>query len=242
MESIVYSNQKQPKKLKSLHNRQWLLFFDGWKISLMVFLSIVIIFILKIWTEENKNSQPQFPDLVMTDGDVYIRALMRTISASESNGKYPYALLYGGKHIHDFEKHPDICQPIEVGVNQGKCSTAAGRYQFLTSTWKEKAKKYHPEVKKHHHDMVYSFEPQYQDIVVYRWLKDHHQWDVDILTSLKQDQVEQVLKELSGVWTSLGGGIEDNSMTPYLPQLYRQFLAEELKNKKSNPNLRRTKK
>lgn len=55
---------------------------------------------------------------------------------------------------------------------------------------------------------------------------------MEILTLLKQDRVEEVLGKLSGVWTSLGGGIEDNSMTPYLPQLYRQFLAEELKNQK----------
>lgn len=70
--------------------------------------------------------------------------------------------------------------------------------------------------------------PQYQDLVVYRWLKDHHQWDVDLLTLLKEDRVEEVLTELSDTWTSLGAGIEDNFMTPHLPKLYRQFLAKEL--------------
>ncbi len=48
------------------------------------------------------------------------------------------------------------------------------------------------------------------------------------MTLLKEDRVEEVLTELSNVWTSLGGGIEDNSMTPYLPKLYRYFLAKEL--------------
>jgi cation efflux system protein involved in nickel and cobalt tolerance len=226
MKTIEISEEKSLKKLKRAKNQG--LFSQGWKISLVIFLSIFVVSVLKIGKEETKNPQLKFPELVMTEGNPYIRALMRTISASESNGKYPYALLYGGKHIHNFERHPNICVPIEVGVNQGKCSTAAGRYQFLTSTWQEKASNYHPAPQKSNHGIRYSFEPEYQDAVVYKWLKDHHQWDMDILTLLKQDRVEEVLMELSGVWTSLGGGIEDNSMTPYLPQLYRQFLAEEL--------------
>ncbi|WP_017295623.1 glycoside hydrolase family 24 protein [Geminocystis herdmanii] len=232
MKSIALSNQKISKKLKRQKNQGVSLFSQGWKISLVVLLCILVVSIFKTGKEESNNSQQPFPELAMTGGDTYIRALMRTISASESNGKYPYALIYGGKHIHSFEQHPNKCVSIEIGVNRGKCSTAAGRYQFLTSTWEEKARKYHPEAKKHRYEIVYSFEPEYQDIVVYRWLKDHHQWDVEILTLLKQDRVEEVLAKLSGVWTSLGGGIEDNSMTPYLPQLYRQFLGEELKNQK----------
>jgi nickel/cobalt tolerance cation efflux system protein len=166
------------------------------------------------------------PPLAMSDGDPYLRALMRTISASESNSKNSYALLYGGNHVHDLSQHPNQCLPIRVGQNKGKCSTASGRYQFLTSTWLEKATKYHPNPSQN--GITYSFEPTYQDIVVYRWLKDHHQWNVDILNLLKEDRVEDALRELSNVWTSLGGGIENNVMTPFLPNLYRKFLAEEL--------------
>lgn len=168
------------------------------------------------------------PPLVMSNGDPYIRALMRTIAASESSGKNSYTLLYGGNHVHDLSEHPDQCIPIKTEVNKGQCSTASGRYQFLTSTWIEKATKYHPNPSPTQNGVTYSFEPEYQDIVVYRWLKDHHQWDVDILTLLKKDRVEDALTELSDVWTSLGSGIESNLMTPFLPKLYRKFLAEEL--------------
>jgi cation efflux system protein involved in nickel and cobalt tolerance len=167
------------------------------------------------------------PPLVMFNGDPHIRALMRTISASESSGKNSYALLYGGDHVHDLSQHPNQCIPIKTNVNKGKCSTASGRYQFLTSTWIEKASKYHPNPSETPNGITYSFEPEYQDIVVYRWLKDHHQWNVDILTLLKKDRVEDALIELSDVWTSLGSGLEDNVMTPFLPKLYRKFLAEE---------------
>jgi len=145
--------------------------------------------------------------------------------------------LYGGSHVHNFNQHPDECISIQVGPNKGKCSTAAGRYQFLTSTWQEKASKYHPISSRKHHSTSYNFEPKYQDIVVYRWLKDHHQWDVNILKMLKEERIEDVLVELSGVWTSLGGGIEDNSITPHLPELYRKFLQEELKSVSRNPSI-----
>lgn len=175
------------------------------------------------------------PPLALTDGDPHIRALMRTISASESNGKNSYALLYGGSHVHDLSQHPNQCLPIKTGPNQDRCSTAAGRYQFLTSTWLEQAAKYHPAPLKANGHLHYSFEPKYQDIVVYHWLKDRHQWKVDILTLLREERIEEVLTQLSGVWTSLGGGIEDNSMTPHLPSLYRKFLAEELESTLKSP-------
>ncbi len=141
--------------------------------------------------------------------------------------------MYGGSHIHDLSQHPNQCQPINVGPNAGDCSTAAGRYQFLTATWQEKAAQYHPHPHSSSHGLTYSFAPEYQDVVVYRWLKDHHQWEADIVARLQDNRVEEVLLELSDVWTSLGSGIEDNSITPYLPALYREFLARELRSELS---------
>jgi len=47
---------------------------------------------------------------------------------------------------------------------------------------------------------------------------------------LREGEVTQVLKLLSGTWTSLGYGIEDNSMSALLPQIYEEMLAEELAN------------
>lgn len=48
----------------------------------------------------------------MQGGDPYIRALMRTISASEANGNRPYSLLYGGQQVKDLSRHPEICVTI----------------------------------------------------------------------------------------------------------------------------------
>jgi muramidase (phage lysozyme) len=166
--------------------------------------------------------------LAMKGGDPYIRALMRTISASEASSPYPYSILYGGQHVYDLSQHPDRCIPIVAGPNVGQCTTAAGRYQFLSSTWLEKARLYHPQPANFLLWKDYSFEPQYQDEVVYRWLTNSGEWGVDIAQLLRQGQVNEVLSLLSGTWTSLGYGIENNSVTPELPRIYQKMLQEEL--------------
>lgn len=166
--------------------------------------------------------------LAMRGGDPYIRALMRTISASESNVQNPYSVMYGGERAQSLNEHPDRCITIVNGPNIGNCTTAAGRYQFITTTWQEKAKHYHPAPGGFLFWHNYSFEPQYQDEVVYRWLSDKSAWGTDIRQLLKKGQIKTVLRMLSGTWTSLGYGIEDNSMSDELPRIYQRILNQEL--------------
>lgn len=166
--------------------------------------------------------------LMMTGGDPYIRALMRTISASEANEPNPYAVLYGGKQVHDLSHHPQECVTIVNGPNRGRCTTAAGRFQILYKTWLEKSERYHPKPSPFLFWTVYSFEPEYQDAIIYAWLSDRQAWGVDIANLLRQGKIDEVLRLLSGTWTSLGYGKEDNSMTQYLPEIYQRMLKEEL--------------
>jgi len=168
------------------------------------------------------------PPLVMEGGDPYLRALMRTIAVSEANYPQPYSILYGGARVSDLSRHPDRCVPIVAGPNLGDCTTAAGRYQFLTTTWKEVAADYHPKRSLQSTQSVYSFEPQYQDAVVYAWLADEEVWGTDVAAILRDGNIEQVLALLSGTWTSLGYGSETNVASPYLPLIYRKVLREEL--------------
>jgi muramidase (phage lysozyme) len=177
----------------------------------------------------------QFLPLVMTDGDPYIRALMRMISMSESNDSHPYTLIYGGKHFDNPRRHPAQCVKIVNGPNINKCSTAAGRYQMIDTTWELLSKKYHPQQQ----DCVlfvfqcdYSFEPQYQDEIAHAWLSDEKAWNMNIPALLKAGKLEKVRRRLSSTWTSLGYGIETNSMSSKLAGLYQQLLAEELARKK----------
>jgi muramidase (phage lysozyme) len=165
--------------------------------------------------------------LVKPDGDPYLRALMRTISVAESNSTRPYSLLYGGEHFGDLTRHPDQCLPILAGPNIGDCTTAAGRYQFITTTWEEKAAQYHPKAGQWFVNHL-SFAPEFQDEVVYRWLSDPQAWEADLSQLLRDGELAKVLEILSPTWTSLGYGIEPNSMTALLPTVYEDLLAEEL--------------
>ncbi|MDZ8188038.1 MAG: glycoside hydrolase family protein [Nostoc sp. ChiSLP02] len=168
------------------------------------------------------------PPLVMKQGDPYIRALMRTISASEANGNRPYSLLYGGQQVSDLSRHPEICVTIITGPNTGNCSTAAGRYQIINTTWYRIAPRYHPKPMRLMFWTNYSFEAEYQDLVVYRWLKDPKVWGTDISQLLRQGKLNDVLRLLSPTWTSLGYGIETNSISNSLPKIYQKMLQEEL--------------
>ncbi len=172
----------------------------------------------------------QQPPLVMQGGDPYIRALMRTISASEASGSRPYSLLYGGQQISDLSRHPEICVTIVTGPNTGNCSTAAGRYQIINTTWYQIAPRYHPNPMQIMFWASYSFEAEYQDRVVYRWLSDSQVWGgTDIAQKLRQGKLNDVLRRLSPTWTSLGYGIETNSVSSSLPKIYQKVLQEELK-------------
>ncbi len=204
----------------------------SWLVRSLILLAIVLMIGYMqgkrptLWTSTDKRGADA--PLVMRGGDPYIRALMRTISASESNVRDPYSVIYGGERAQDLSHHPDRCIAIATGPNVGNCSTAAGRYQFITTTWIEKARQYHPSPDGFLFWHQYSFEPEYQDAVVYRWLSDSRAWNADLRELLKQGKVNTVLKKLSGTWTSLGYGIEDNSMSADLPRIYNQILKDEM--------------
>jgi muramidase (phage lysozyme) len=137
--------------------------------------------------------------------------------------------LYSGERIRDMSEHPDRCITIVNGPNIGNCTTAAGRYQFITTTWQAKAKRYHPAPSGLLFWQRYGFEPEYQDTVVYRWLSDPSEWGVNLRQLLENGEINQVLAMLSPTWTSLGYGIETNSMSSELPRIYRRVLKEEIK-------------
>lgn len=193
--------------------------------------TVVLASVLKMPQQETYHDPifgTNLPPLVMQGGDPYIRALMRTISASEANDDRPYSILYGGKHVASLSQHPEQCVTIVSGPNKGNCSTAAGRYQLLNTTWYTIAQRYHPQPSGFLLWKSYSFKPEFQDRVVYAWLKDPQDWGTDISLLLQQGKLNQVLQRLSGTWTSLGYGIEDNSITGRLPQIYQKLLRQEL--------------
>jgi muramidase (phage lysozyme) len=201
------------------------------------FLGATIVYLTQASGSKPGPTDPLFgyvnPELVMRDGDPYIRSLMRTISASEANDRQPYSLLYGGSRAKSLERHPSICVKIRSGPNKDNCSTAAGRYQMIDRTWAAMAKRYGASQEGWFWDRHYSFAPIEQDRVVHAWLSDKTVWGgMDVSKELRQGNIPGVLKRLSNTWTSLGYGIETNRMSSALPKIYAQILKEELQSSK----------
>ena len=192
-------------------------------------LLVAALMLLLLWWWRPLLLVPGTQNLVMQGGDPYLRALMRTISASESNVLRPYHVLHGSSFVWSLDTHPNRCESIARGPNRGNCSTAAGRYQLLNSTWTALALRYHPDrVPGVTEDSSLSFQPVYQDMVVYAWLSDPRVWRPDFTSQLRQGKIQTVLRRLSSTWTSLGYGIETNSMSRELPGIYKRLLEEEL--------------
>jgi muramidase (phage lysozyme) len=205
-----------------------------WRSRIALTLAAVGLMILLLWLWRPWLLLPGTRPLVMEGGDPYIRALMRTISASESNVQRPYHVLYGGDYVGTLERHPNHCEFIAQGPNRGNCSTAAGRYQLLYGTWLELAARHHPDRSDDPLDATeLSFAPQFQDRVVHAWLSEPR-WG-KLADQLRKGQLQSVLKRLSGTWTSLGYGIENNSMSRQLPRVYKLLLEDELSRAQKNP-------
>ncbi|WP_291015234.1 glycoside hydrolase family protein [Hydrogenophaga sp.] len=206
----------------------------GWGVRLLHSRLLLVTFaaalmLVLLWWWRPLMLMPGTQQLVMTGGDPHLRALMRTISAAESNVMRPYHVLHGGDAVGTLDRHPNRCEAIGQGPNRGNCSTAAGRYQLLNATWSELALRYHPHTRPGLSDASgLSFGPAYQDLVVHAWLADAASWRSDLAAQLRQGRVKPVLRRLSGTWTSLGYGIENNSMSRELPGLYQRLLKDEL--------------
>lgn len=142
------------------------------------------------------------------------RALLDAIAGSESPD---YSTIYGGRKFQDFADHPRQAVPIRTGPNAGNVSTAAGRYQFLARTWDEVAKE----------AGLPDFSPDNQDLGAWHLANKTYQQRTgrDLEKDLTAAQgnpnaVKGIARYLSGVWTSLPGGIEPNRATSSFADRY----------------------
>ena len=69
------------------------------------------------------------------------RKFLDLLSYTEGTQKNGYATAFGGGRINDLSKHPRTSSSFTQTDGKKNTTTAAGRYQFLSSTWDEQAKK-----------------------------------------------------------------------------------------------------
>lgn len=102
-----------------------------------------------------------------------------------------YNELYGGGSFDSYAQHPDVAIPLGNGTH----TTAAGRYQFLSSTWTDEAKRLG----------LSDFSPASQDAAA--WDLADRTYRAQTGRSILDDQANGTVDwhALSGQWTSLRG-------------------------------------
>jgi len=122
------------------------------------------------------------------------KALLDAIAGGEGT----YNVMFGGETFKSYAKHP-----AQLHSAGGYTSDAAGRYQFLSTTWNPIAKRL----------KLKNFSPENQDIAAWDLaIRAYGQGEKGLIMALKKNPLE-VANKLSGTWTSLPGGSQPNVHT-----------------------------
>lgn len=141
-----------------------------------------------------------------------IRAFLDTIAVTEgTTGAQGYYRQYTNDHFSSFEDHP---REMKCGIdrnNEKLCSDAAGRYQFLSTSWDL----YAPMVN------AKNFGPTYQDRVAIELIREKN-----ALEDIEQGRIEEAFRKLYMVWPSFGEtATEVERLMPKLVGTYNNNLA-----------------
>lgn len=99
-----------------------------------------------------------------------------------------YATLFGGKQMTDFSRHPNIRANFTETTGKKNVTTAAGKYQFLNSTWNGLQKQLD----------LKDFSPQSQDLAAIELLKQSKS-----LGDIVAGNFGQAIEKTGKVWASL---------------------------------------
>lgn len=147
-------------------------------ISVIILVVVVIIYF-------NYRKREIVEDLTKnTQENRNIEAILKVIRWAEGTlNSRGYNTIYGYKYFDDYSKHPN-----RVVCSGGYCSSAAGAYQFLYSTWIEEKIK----------NGLQDFSPQSQDIAAVSRLKFRGSYNL-----IKQGKILNALDKISWEWASL---------------------------------------
>lgn len=120
-----------------------------------------------------------------------LNAFLKTISFSEgTEGSIGYKTIFGGtkKNPILFDSFKD--HPRRKITSSGITSDAAGKYQFLSSTWDDLNKKLH----------LIDFSPESQDLACIELFKQHNAYNLIMIGSF-----DMAVSRLNRTWASLPG-------------------------------------
>jgi muramidase (phage lysozyme) len=107
---------------------------------------------------------------------------------TRGRSKDGYDIMFGGRSFASCAKHPDQCHSFG-----NTCSTAAGRYQFLTKTWNSTARAL---------DLA-DFEPESQELGTAYLIKTARRVNLPADRPLTSAEFDNALSKLSYEWASL---------------------------------------
>ena len=138
-----------------------------------------------------------------------VRSFLGMIGSAEGTDKYGYNTLFGGGKVESLADHPRQLFDFTETTGRPNKTTAAGRYQFLSNTWDEQAKKLG----------LPDFGPQSQDLAAINLLRER-----GILPDVLQGNWDSAVKKSGPIWASLPS-------SPYpQPRQSNEFVMNKLNN------------
>ena len=137
------------------------------------------------------------------------RAFLSTIAYAEGTGDV-YNYIFSHASFTSFDDHPRKRKCSSSGL----CSNAAGRYQFLSGTWDQLAKR----------TGVRDFSPESQDIMCLALIRQVDASD-DVANAHNYASFERAVYSLSGKWASLPGASYGQPTKP-MSEIWRYFQSQ----------------
>lgn len=138
-----------------------------------------------------------------------VRSFLDMVSAAEGTKTHGYNTLFGGGKMESLADHPRILFDFTETTGRPNKTTAAGRYQFLSNTWDEQAKKLG----------LPDFGERSQDLAAVNLLQER-----GILPDVLQGNWESAVKKSGPIWASLP------SSTYPQPRQSNEFVMQQLNN------------
>lgn len=147
--------------------------------SVLIFALIV----LPIGLATQRSQAALTGQIATTNFSPHLKAFLDTIAWAEgTTAPNGYRMRFGGTFFSDYSQHPDDCIPF-----RHTCSTAAGRYQFLTTTWERLQEEL---------DLP-DFSPPYQDLAAKRLIEEE-----GALADVEAGRFETAVYKVANVWAS----------------------------------------